>query len=57
MKAPPLKNMGAPWIVDKLQLASDQKIVFQRGVVVQTKRGGFKVGGDSLFSALLKPAK
>jgi hypothetical protein len=49
--------MGAPWIVDKLQLASDQKIVFQRGVVVQTKRGAFKVGGDSLFSALLKPAK
>jgi hypothetical protein len=49
--------MGAPWIVDKLQLASNQKIVFQRGAVVQAKRGAFKAGGDSLFSASLKPAR
>jgi hypothetical protein len=49
-----VENMGAPWIVDKLQLASDQKIVFQRGAVVQAKRGAFKGGGDSLLSASLR---
>ena len=49
-----VENMGAPWIVDKMQLASDQEIVFQKGVVVQAKRGAFKGTGDSLFSASLK---
>jgi hypothetical protein len=49
-----VENMGAPWIVDKLQLASDQQVVFRRGVVVQAWRGAFKGGGDSLFSASLK---
>lgn len=49
-----VENMGAPWITDKLQLASDQEIVFQRGVVVQAKRGAFKEPNASLFSAALK---
>ena len=49
-----VENMGAPWIVDKVQLASDQEIVFEKGVVVQARRGAFKGTGDSLFSAALK---
>ena len=49
-----VENMGAPWVVDKLQLASNQEIVFAKGVVVQAKRGAFKGAGDSLFSAARK---
>ncbi|MCX7824394.1 MAG: right-handed parallel beta-helix repeat-containing protein [Verrucomicrobiae bacterium] len=49
-----VENMGAPWIVDRIQLASDQEIVFQRGAVVQARRGAFKGKTDSLFSASLK---
>ncbi|MBI5394405.1 MAG: right-handed parallel beta-helix repeat-containing protein [Verrucomicrobia bacterium] len=49
-----VENMGAPWVVDKMQLASDQEIVFAKGVIVQAKRGAFKGAGDSLFSASLK---
>ncbi len=44
-------NLGAPWITDELQLASDQEIVFEKGVVVQAKRGAFKKPTSSLFSA------
>ena len=47
-------NMGQPWVVDKIQLASDQEIVFEKGAVVQAKRGAFKGKGDSLFTAKLK---
>jgi hypothetical protein len=49
-----IENMGTPWIVDKIQLASDQEIVFEKGVVVQAKRGAFKGTGDCLFTASLK---
>jgi len=49
-----VENTGAPWITDKLQLASNQEIVFEKGVVVQAKRGAFKGTGDSLFSASSK---
>ena len=49
-----VENMGGPWIVDKLQLASNQEIVFAKGVVVQAKRGAFHGTGDSLFTAVLK---
>ncbi len=47
-------NMGAPWVVNKLQLAGNQEIVFAKGVVVQAKRGEFHGRGDSLFYASLK---
>jgi hypothetical protein len=49
-----VENTGAPWITDKLQLASHQEIVFEKGVVVQAKRGVFKGTADSLFSASSK---
>jgi len=49
-----IENLGAPWIADKITLASHQEIVFEQGVVVQAKRGAFKGPGDCLFSASLK---
>lgn len=49
-----VENMGKPWIVDQIQLASDQEIVFEKGVVVQAKRGAFKKPKDALFSATLQ---
>jgi len=49
-----VENMGSPWIVDKIQLASNQEIVLEQGVVVQAKRGAFKGTGDCLFTAALK---
>ncbi|MCX7888041.1 MAG: hypothetical protein N3B01_12415, partial [Verrucomicrobiae bacterium] len=49
-----VENMGAPWIVNKIQLAGDQEIVFEKGVVVQALRGAFKGTGDSLFTGTLK---
>ncbi|OGV66307.1 MAG: hypothetical protein A3K19_20015 [Lentisphaerae bacterium RIFOXYB12_FULL_65_16] len=49
-----VQNMGAPWIADKLQLASDQEVVFEKGVEIRAKRGAFKGKGDSLFTASLK---
>ncbi len=47
-------DMGSPWVVDTIQLASDQEIVFEKGVVVQAKRGAFKGKTDALFTAKLK---
>ncbi|MCX7007583.1 MAG: right-handed parallel beta-helix repeat-containing protein, partial [Kiritimatiellaeota bacterium] len=49
-----VENPGAPWIVNKLYLASDQEIVFEPGVVVQAKRGAFRGTGDCLFTATLR---
>jgi len=49
-----VEDMETPWITDKLTLASDQEIVFEKGVVVQAKRGAFHGAGDCLFSAALK---
>lgn len=46
-----IEDMGAPWITDRLRLAGDQEIVFQRGVVVQARRGAFQKPNASLFSA------
>lgn len=49
-----VENPGAPWVVNKLTLASDQEIVFEPGVVVQAKRGAFRGTGDCLFTATLR---
>jgi len=49
-----VEDMGVPWITDKLALASDQEIVFEKGVVVQARRGAFCGGGDCLFFAASK---
>ncbi|HOK09627.1 MAG TPA: right-handed parallel beta-helix repeat-containing protein [Candidatus Hydrogenedens sp.] len=44
-------NMGVPWIVRPITLRSNQKITLMSGVVILAKKGEFKGGGDSLFSA------
>ncbi|MBT3379607.1 MAG: right-handed parallel beta-helix repeat-containing protein [Lentisphaerae bacterium] len=49
-----IDNVGAPWIVDKIRLMSDQELVFEEGVVVLAKKGAFKGKTDALFSASLK---
>ena len=46
-----VENLGTPWIVDKIRLASNQEVFFEKGVVVVAKRGAFKGKGDSLFTA------
>ena len=49
-----VEKMDGPWIVTPIQLASNQKIVFAKGVIVQAKKGEFKAATASLFSASLK---
>lgn len=44
-------NLGKPWIVRPITLASDQEIVFEPGVEVLAKKGEFKGKGDCLFSS------
>lgn len=49
-----VEDLGSPWNVDKLELASNQEIVFEKGVVVQAKRGSFHGKSDCLFTATCK---
>lgn len=49
-----VEEMGSPWIVDKIELASDQEIVFEEGVEVRAIRGSYKGGNDCLFTSRLK---
>ena len=49
-----VENMGKPWIVNRIQLASNQEVFFEKGCVVLAKRGAFKGRGDSLFTAAIK---
>lgn len=44
-------DMGAPWVVRPIELRGDQEIVFERGVVVEAKRGEFRRRTDDLFHA------
>jgi hypothetical protein len=44
--------MGDPWIVRPLQLRSQLEIVFQPGVLILAKKGEYRGGGDSLFTAV-----
>ena len=44
-------KMPSPWIVDKIQLASNQELFFEPGVVVQAKKGAFRGKSDALFNA------
>ena len=43
--------MGDPWVVRPIMLRSNLELVFEPGVMILAKRGEFKGGGDSLFSA------
>ena len=49
-----VEDMGRPWIVTPIRLAGDQEIVFEKGVVVQAKRGAFRGKNDCLFSAIAR---
>jgi hypothetical protein len=49
-----VENTGKPWIVDRIRLASNQEVFFEKGCVVLAKRGAFKGRNDSLFAADLK---
>lgn len=44
-------NVGKPWIVRPITLASNQEIIFRDGVEVVAKRGEFRGRNDSLFTA------
>ncbi len=44
--------LGEAWTVRPLRLHGDQEIIFEPGVLVMAKKGEFKGGGDSLFSAV-----
>ncbi len=46
-----IDDMGEPWVVRPIRLASNQEIHFEEGVEVVAKRGEFKGRGDSLFTA------
>ncbi len=46
-----VRKMPGPWIVDQIQLADNQELFFEPGVVVQAKRGAFRGRSDSLLTA------
>ena len=48
-----VENLDRPWIVRPIKLVSDQEIVFEKGVVVEAKKGEFRGRADSLFSIVL----
>ncbi|HID77107.1 MAG TPA: right-handed parallel beta-helix repeat-containing protein [Planctomycetaceae bacterium] len=49
-----VENMRRPWIVRPIQVPSDIEIVFEKGAVVEAKRGEFKGSNDSLFNIILR---
>jgi len=44
-------NMTKDWIVRPIELAGNQELILEDGVVVTAKRGEFRGRGDSLFTA------
>ena len=44
-----VEKMPSPWIVDQIELAANQELVFEKGVVVLAKKGAFHGHNDSLF--------
>ncbi|NLO06873.1 MAG: right-handed parallel beta-helix repeat-containing protein [candidate division WS1 bacterium] len=46
-----VEDMGSPWIVTPIKLASDQEIIFEEGCEILAKRGEFKGRNDTLFTA------
>ncbi len=49
-----VENMGRPWIVRPINLASDQEIFFEKGAVVEAKKDEFHATNASLFNISLK---
>lgn len=46
-----IPNMGRDWVVRPIELANNQEIVLEDGVVISAKRGEFKSSGACLFTA------
>ncbi len=46
-----VEKMSGPWIVDKINLADNQELFFEPGVVVEAKKGAFRGKADALLSA------
>ncbi len=46
-----VEKMAGPWIVDKINLADNQELFFESGVVIQAKKGAFRGKSDALFNA------
>jgi len=46
-----IPNVGQDWIVRPLRLAGDQELILEPGVVIAAKRGEYRGGGDSVFTA------
>ena len=44
-------NMRADWIVRPIKLTGNQELIFEPGTVVSAKRGEYRGGGDSMFTA------
>ena len=44
-----IDNVGKPWIIRPVKLRSNQKLIFEDGVVVWAKKGEFKSRGACLF--------
>jgi hypothetical protein len=46
-----IDDPGSPWIVTPLSLPGDKEIVFEKGVIIEAKRGAFIDKHDCLFLA------
>ena len=46
-----IEKMAGPWIVNQMQLANNQELFFEPGVVVQAKKGEFHRKSAALFNA------
>lgn len=42
-------NVGSPWIVRTIHVPSKVEVLFEKGVIVEAKRGEFRGSGDCLF--------
>ncbi|NSW55892.1 MAG: right-handed parallel beta-helix repeat-containing protein [Armatimonadetes bacterium] len=49
-----IENMGKPWIVTPIQLASNQEIFFEKGAEILAKKGEYKGRNDALMTAANK---
>lgn len=46
-----IPNVGQDWITRPIKLAGDQELILEKGVVITAKRGEYRGGGDSVFTA------
>ena len=47
-----IDTMEAPWVTEPLFVLDDQELFFEKGCVLQAKRGSFRGTGDSLINIL-----